>query len=83
MLKNNFNVKTIVFIVGIIIVILGVGTSIYMNFVGRGLWLDEAMLAYSFTQRNLINLTTNILELNQSAPIGYLYIVKVITLLMH
>ena len=46
---------------------------------GRTLWLDEGMLAWSFTQRSLTNLISKPLEWMQSAPALYLYIVKIIT----
>lgn len=54
----------------------GVATSIFMNFVNRSLWLDEAHLAYSFSIRSLLNLWDGALEKNQSAPLGWLYIEK-------
>lgn len=46
----------------------------------RSLWVDEAMLAYSFSKRSIFDLTGSIFEWNQSAPIIYLYIVKIITM---
>lgn len=50
-------------------------------FAGRTLWLDEGMLAWSFTQRSLSELISAPLEWMQSAPVLYLYIVKIITLI--
>ncbi|MDD3924987.1 MAG: glycosyltransferase family 39 protein, partial [Erysipelotrichaceae bacterium] len=47
----------------------------------RSLWIDEAMLAYSFTERNLTNLVNSPFALNQSAPVLYLYLVKLITMI--
>lgn len=51
-------------------------------FTGRTLWLDEGMLAWSFTQRSLSNLISGPFEWLQSAPVLYLYIVKIITLIL-
>ena len=55
--------------------------SIRMNFVGRSLWFDEAALAWSFSQRDLLHLTSEGLELVQAAPVGWLYLLKMITLI--
>lgn len=54
-------------------------TSLKLNLTDRSLWLDEAMLAFSFSQRSLPNLTSDIFEWMQSAPVIYLYVVKIIT----
>lgn len=56
-------------------------TIVQMYTVNRSLWLDEAMAAYSFSKRDFWNLTESIFEWNQSAPVLYLYIVKLITLI--
>ncbi|QRN85533.1 glycosyltransferase family 39 protein [Clostridia bacterium] len=48
---------------------------------GRSLWLDEAFLAYSVSKRSLLDLAKTVLDRNQTAPILYLYIVKIITVL--
>ena len=68
--------------VGLLIIAAGIVTSVRMNLVGRSLWWDEAALAFSFSQRDLGNLTGEALELIQSAPVGWLYTVKVLTLLL-
>lgn len=47
----------------------------------RSLWADEATLAWSISERNLSNLTSEILWHRQSAPVLYVYIVKIITLI--
>lgn len=67
-------------ILGFLIVCAGIGISIFMNCVGRSLWLDEAMLAYSFSKRSILELTQGIFEWDQSAPVLYLYMVKLLTL---
>lgn len=66
---------------GGILVALALGISFYMNCVGRSLWLDEALLTTSLLKRDIWHLTSNILENNQSAPVIYLYLVKIFTIL--
>lgn len=68
-------------ILGFLIVCAGIGISILMNAVGRSLWLDEAMLAYSFSKRSVFELTGSIFEWEQSAPVLYLYLAKLATLI--
>ena len=62
--------------ISLVIVLMGIITSIKMNFVGRSLWFDEAALAYSFCKRGFFDLTADSLDLVQSAPVGWLYIEK-------
>lgn len=59
----------------------GIGTSIFMNFVGRSLWLDEALLAQSFSTRTFWNLWDGSFDGNQSAPLGWLYIEKILVII--
>ena len=61
--------------------IAGIIVSIRMNLVGRSLWFDEAALAWSFSQRDFFNLTSAGLELVQAAPVGWLYLLKMMTIL--
>lgn len=78
------NEKAIDIVVNIIfgaIILLGIIASINMLLVKRSLWLDEAAFAYSFSQRNIINLTFGAFDWEQIGPIIYLYIVKIITVL--
>ena len=65
----------------IVIIICGLITSVYMNFVGRSLWFDEAALAYSLSTRDLFEIATRGLDYVQAAPIGWLYIEKIFTLI--
>ncbi len=58
----------------------GVYKSCWMNSLGVSLWLDEASLAFSFSKRSFWNLTSEILEWNQSAPVGWLYINKLLSI---
>ena len=59
----------------------GVLLHIIPFFYNRSLWLDEAMLVKSILTRNLGTLALSPLDFGQSAPIGYLYIVKILTLI--
>ena len=70
--------KVIMDIVFIVIALSGIAVSIYMNVVGRSLWYDEAALAYSFVRRSFSELTATGLDLVQSAPVGWLYAVKIL-----
>lgn len=78
--KQENKLKKAADILGLLIIFAGIGVSIFMNCVGRSLWLDEAMLAYSFSKRSLFTLTSGIFEWDQSAPVLYLYLVKLLTL---
>ncbi len=75
-LQQKF-IETICFLIGISAVVV----SIRMNLVGRSLWFDEAALAWSFSQRDFFHLTSEGLEMVQAAPVGWLYILKIFTLL--
>ena len=66
----------------LVITLLSIIISLYMLYVNRSLWTDEACFSFSFTQRNLGNLTNGAFEWVQTAPIIYLYIVKIITLIL-
>lgn len=79
--KQQTRLQQAVNLVGFLIVCAGIGISIFMNCVGRSLWLDEAMLAYSFSERSLPELTKGIFEWDQSAPVLYLYLAKLLTLI--
>ena len=81
-MKEKKSERTISLIVNIVL-LLFIGLALYTNITvyltGRSLWLDEAMLAYSFSERSLSNLTSDMFSWVQSAPVIYLYIVKIIT----
>ena len=59
----------------------GVMLHIVLYYFDRSLWLDEAMLASSLLTRTPRSLVSEPLDWGQSSPIGYLYIVKCITLI--
>lgn len=62
------------------ITFLGAFTSIYMNVVNRSFWLDESLLAYSFSRRTIFNLWDGAFE-NAQAPLGWLYAEKLLTVI--
>ena len=67
-------------VLGCLICLLGLWTSIRGNFAGRSLYVDEAMLVFPLNTRSLWTLTASILPYNQTAPVGYLWIMKLLTL---
>jgi hypothetical protein len=54
------------------LVLLGVALRLRQYFSARSLWLDEAAVAVSVVDRNLISLLSTPLKWNQSAPPGFL-----------
>lgn len=58
---------------------VGVILRIVPYFYNRSLWADEAMLVSSICTRSFEELCATPLDWGQSAPIGYLYIVKILT----
>lgn len=84
-LKKHINGRTAgvaIESVSFLAVLACVYCSVKMNIVGRTLWLDEAMLAVSLNKRSLFELCMSPLEWNQSAPVGYLLVVKAIISLL-
>lgn len=80
-IKEKYNLNNIELLINatlICVIFAAIITSLYILFLNRTLWVDEAALAISLQQRNLINLTFGVLDWDQSAPIIYLYIVKII-----
>lgn len=66
----------------ILLLLLGFALRLRQYLTGRSLWVDEAMLALNILRRNFAGLLQQPMEYNQSAPIGYLFSVKVFTLLL-
>lgn len=60
----------------------GIYTSLFMNSVNRSLWIDEAFLASSFSKRSFWGIFIDgEFEYLQSAPLGWLWLVKILTIL--
>ena len=68
-LKKLDSAEFVINTILLFIIVMGIRTSIYMLTVNRSLWVDEAAFAYSFSQRNLLNLTVGAFEWDQIAPI--------------
>lgn len=79
--KEVERLKQVMDIIGLLVIFSGIGVSIFMNTVGRSLWLDEAYLVSSLKNRSLFHLTSTPLDYIQSAPVIYLYIVKLLMML--
>ena len=74
-------IKKVIVVLLIVVCLCGIGTSVGMNMVNRSLWLDEAMLADSFSNRTLANLWDGAFDNNQLAPLGWLYFEKILTVI--
>ncbi len=62
------------------VIAAGVVTSFRMLLAGHSLWWDEAALARSLSLRSLFSLAASPLDLVQSAPVGWLYLNKLLTI---
>lgn len=58
---------------------IGIVLHVIPYIYNRSLWIDEAMLASSILTRNFGELISYPLDWGQSAPVGYLYTVKLLT----
>lgn len=58
-------------------IIIGIALAAFQIQIDRSLWLDEAMLVNNVIQRNFFNLYQPLTNY-QIAPIGYLYILKIV-----
>jgi len=66
----------------LVLILIGLIFRMRIFLTGRSLWLDEAMLALNIIQRSFGGLLQQPMEYGQSAPIGYVFSVKVFTLLL-
>ncbi len=80
-LSNDSVLSKTLIIISVALISLGVFTSVYMNFVDRSLWHDEAALAELFCRRSFSELGSRPFENLQSAPLGWLYFEKTLTVL--
>ena len=76
-------VATVINVASFIITCIGICTSIDIIRVNRTLWADEACLASSFSQRSPLEiLTGGEFDYLQSAPLGWIELEKLFTLLL-
>lgn len=59
-----------------IILSLGIALRLFHYFYNRSLWMDEIYLCSSFSHLSYTDLATKILDYEQKAPIGFLWLVK-------
>jgi len=71
--------KRIFFSLLYITILIGLSLPIYQYFFNRSLWIDEAALALNIINRDFIELLQP-LDYKQVAPIGFLYIEKLMTI---
>ena len=62
-------------------ILTGIILHIVPYFYNRSMWIDEAMLASSICTRNFWSLAASPLDWGQSSSVGWLFIVKIITLM--
>jgi 4-amino-4-deoxy-L-arabinose transferase-like glycosyltransferase len=62
----------------LIFIILSLGTALrlFHYYYNRSLWMDEIYLSSSFSHFNYTELATKMLDYDQKAPIGFLWLVK-------
>ena len=65
-----------------VLILLGIVFRARHYFAGRSLWLDEAMLALDILDLSFSELTQQPLPYQQGAPIGFLFSLKAITLIL-
>ena len=83
-MKKELDEKKIEIYIGrFLLICISAGTilHIFPYVFNRSLWIDEATLASSIINRNIANLVSSPLDFGQSSAIGWLYLVKIITLL--
>jgi hypothetical protein len=80
-IKNANRNEWLIWSASFAVILAGFSICYLLYAAHRSLWIDEAMLAVSFSKRSIWELASSKFEWNQSAPILYLYIVKIITLL--
>ncbi len=66
----------------VLLVLLGSAIRIRIYLFNRSLWSDEALLALNFLHRDLSSLLTAPLDYKQAAPLGFIVVVRVFTVLL-
>ena len=64
-----------------VLIAAGIGLRLFHYFYNRSLWIDEVYLSTSLVQMDFWQLATEELAYQQKAPIGFLWLVKLVVLL--
>lgn len=80
--ERKLTKDNIIELIGLAWIVLALGVCLYVNAQNLRFWVDEGMLAYSVCNRSLAELAATPLDWNQSAPILYIYIVKIISMIL-
>jgi len=73
--EPNYRFKAIF----IIILLIGSAIRLFHFINNRSLWMDEIYLCSSFAHMDYLELASNVLDYQQKAPIGFLWMVKLCT----
>lgn len=76
------NVHILIETAALLWIIIAVGVCLWVNLQNVNFWVDEAMLAYSVSNRSIWELAASPLAWNQSTPLFYIYIVKLISIVL-
>lgn len=82
-MKNNSQGKIKLYTCYALMICIGLGVVLHIvpYFFNRSLWVDEAMLTSSICTRSYGELIASPLDWGQSAAVGYLFVVKTLTLI--
>jgi len=72
---HNYQFKTIL----TAILLIGSAVRLFHFINNRSLWMDEIYLCSSFAHMSYLELASNVLDYQQKAPIGFLWMVKLCT----
>ena len=74
--KNYLNNNAPFRIQLLIIIFIGIGLRVFHYLYNRSLWMDEVYLSSSLSHLSYLDLATRVLDYEQKAPIGFLWMVK-------
>ena len=78
-MKQNKHMTSFFYGILYLCILIGAVLHVAVYCYNRSLWNDEVLLARSIFTRDFSSLVASPLDFGQSAPIGYLYIVKTLT----
>jgi len=74
--KNFFDNNEKLIRIQFIIIVSGISLRLFHYIYNRSLWLDECYLTSGLLHMNYMDLATKVLDYQQKAPIGFLWLVK-------